>query len=400
MTGPARRLRPVTVVTCAGGAAWEVPLIDGLQRYRLGVLVLRRCVDHGELLGVALAERPDAVLVAAELPWLDRELVATLGEQGVAVVAVENGGPPRPLDAIGVTRRVRAGDPPEAVAAVLCDLEPEPPGPAPPQPAGPGGAGRIVAVWGTPGAPGRTTVAVHLAVAAARSGIRTLLIDADVWAPSIAQLLGLAEHPSIARAARLAAAGWEAPLRTCLQPGGPALDVLAGLPRTELWIEVRARSWRAVLDAARHEAQLVVCDLAAPIEEDEELVVDRVPYRRNAVTLATLAAADQVLEVVRGDPIGVRRGVLAHQALRAALPEVADRVELVVNHLPRGGRHRQEASALLSDWTGRAPVAFLGREDAFERVVWEGRPLPEVARRSRWSTELAALRVQVGPAAR
>jgi Mrp family chromosome partitioning ATPase len=385
----------VKVVTCAGGAPWEVPFIDGLARRGLGVHVLRRCVEAGELLGVAMADRPDAALVAAELPWLDRELVEVLAEHGVAVVAVDGGagGTQRALEGIGVARRVRATDPPEEVARALFGLDPDPPTPA----AAPRGSGRVVAVWGAPGAPGRTTVAAHLAALAARSGIRTLLADADVWAPSVAQLLGLREDPSVLRATRLAAAGWPEPLDACLHDADRDLVVLTGLPRPELWIELRARSWIEVLAAARAAARLVVCDLAAPVEEDEDLVTDRIPYRRNAVTLATLQAADQVLAVVRGDPVGVRRGVLALRMLREELPEAASRVEVVVNHAPAAGRDRQDLSRMIEDWMGRRPVALLPPEPALAHAVWEGRLLPERGRRSRWLRELTALRVEVGP---
>ena len=53
------------IIVCAGGAAWELPLLRGLQRPELGVRVVRRCVDHGELLGTALRDRPRAVVLDA-----------------------------------------------------------------------------------------------------------------------------------------------------------------------------------------------------------------------------------------------------------------------------------------------------------------------------------------------
>ena len=62
-----------------------------------------------------------------------------------------------------------------------------------------------MAVWGPTGAPGRTTVAVGLADEAARLGISTLLVDADVYGGVVAQVLGLLdESPGLAGAARLA----------------------------------------------------------------------------------------------------------------------------------------------------------------------------------------------------
>ena len=72
----------------------------------------------------------------------------------------------------------------------------------------PAGRGRVVAVWGPTGAPGRTTVAVGVADEAARLGVSTLLVDADVYGGVVAQVLGLLdESPGLAGAARQASAG-------------------------------------------------------------------------------------------------------------------------------------------------------------------------------------------------
>lgn len=387
-------IESLTLVTCAGGAPWEAPLVRGLQRRELGVELVRRCVDHGELLGVALRDRPRVAVVAAELPWLDRDLVGTLHDHGVTVVAIEAVGSLRPLDRIGVSHRLPAGTGAEEVAALLHRIggaaQPAVAAGLPPNSGGEPdrSRGRLLAVWGAPGAPGRTTVAVHLALEAARRGRRTVLVDGDAWSATIAQLLALEEAPSVARAARLGADGWPQPIESCLQAGPFGCSVLAGLARAELWPEVREHAWRAVLDAVREVADLVVVDLAAPIEEDEELAFDRVPYRRNLMTLGVLEAADDVALVTAGDPIGVRRGIVAHRTLAEARPAVASRVAVVVNRAPRAARRLQDCSTLLEDWTGTPPLGFLPAEPALERVSWEGRPLHEVAPRSAWLREL------------
>ena len=389
-------MQSIRIVTCAGGARWEAPIVRGLQRRELGIELARRCVDHGELLGVALRDRPRAAVVAADLPWLDRELVGTLHDAGVVVIAIGVSSGTRSLEGIGIVHRLPEGVTAEDLATLMHGIGGEPqPASAPSSPSGEALAndagGRMVAVWGAAGAPGRTSVAVHLAVEAARRGQSVLLIDGDGWSASIAQVLGLDEAPSVTQAARLAGEGWPQPLEGCLQSGPSGCAVLAGLARAELWPEVRARAWNAVLDAALDTRPLVVVDLAAPIEEDEELAFDRVPYRRNLMTLATLAAADDVLLVTGGDPVGIRRGIVAHRTLAEFRPELMKKVRVVVNRAPRSARRVQECSAQLSEWTGHPPLAFLPIEPQFERSVWEGSPLHVVAPRSPWLRELRGL---------
>jgi len=385
---------PIRVITCAGGATWEAPLVRGLQRRELGVELIRRCVDHGELLGVALRDEPRVALIAAERPWLDRDLVGTLQDHGVTIVGIESGGTSRPLDRIGVDHRVGAEASAEELSVLLHQLggqEPRSIGPVSARHDAPEPASRMVAVWGGAGSPGRTTVAVQLAVEAARGGAGVLLVDGDSWSASIAQLLQLDESPSVTQAARLAGEGWQESLDTCLQAGPNGTAVLSGLARAELWPEVRERAWIAVLDAAREARPLVIVDLASSIEEDEELAFDRAPYRRNLMTVSTLTAADEILLVVSGDPIGVRRGIVAYRTLAEADRAIARKVSVVVNRAPHADRRLQDCSAQLSEWTGSAPVAFLPSEPSFDRVVWEGRPLRAVAPRSPWLRELNGL---------
>ena len=380
------------VIVCAGGAAWEVPLLRGLQRPELGVRVVRRCVDHGDLLGTALRDRPRAVVLDRALGWVDRDLVATLRRAGIEVLGI--GGRSGGRDEIGIVG-VDATVGADELARILEGLGPATE-PAVPKDADDAvDAGRVVAVWGAAGAPGRTTVAVHLAIESARRGARTLLVDGDAWAASVAQLLELAESPSVAQAARLAAHGWPTPLDECLQAGPDGLQVLAGLPRAELWPEVTPESWRAVLAAGAAAFDVVVVDVAAPLEEDEELVTDRLPFRRNLMTTGALDHADLALLVVAADPVGLRRGVVAHRQLTDRAPATAADVSVVLNRMPRSARHAQDCSRAVESWVGTPPAALLSFEPTFSRVVWEGRPLHAVAPRSPWLRDLRALLGQV-----
>ena len=65
----------------------------------------------------------------------------------------------------------------------------------PPQPAGIPGVDSIVAVASGKGGVGKSTVAVNLAIALSRQGLRVGLLDADIYGPSVPRLLGIRDKP-------------------------------------------------------------------------------------------------------------------------------------------------------------------------------------------------------------
>jgi Flp pilus assembly CpaE family ATPase len=257
-----------------------------------------------------------------------------------------------------------------------------------------------VAVWGPTGAPGRTTVAVGLADEAARLGVSTLLVDADVYGGVVAQVLGLLdESPGLAGAARLAGAGGLdlAALVRLAWAVRPQLRVLTGLARADRWPELRPGAVGAVLEEARRMAELIVVDCSFNLEDDEELSFDTAAPRRNGATLAVLDAADTVLCVSGADPVALQRSVRALDELRDVLPD-AEPV-LVVNQLRRGpvpGEPRTEIAAAVARFTGREVGFFLPLDrDAADAALASGRTLAEVAPRSPLRTALRSLAASV-----
>jgi MinD-like ATPase involved in chromosome partitioning or flagellar assembly len=391
------------VFTAVTGAAWESALVGALDRADHGVTVVRRCVDVSELLAVAATGTGQAALLSAELRRLDGDAVARLEAAGVAVVGLVEPGDGRAADRLhqlGVRRVLPADAEPEAIARALRDAvagAPSPgrdvadPGAALPAlgtPVGPeerpAGRGRVVAVWGPTGAPGRTTVAVGCADEAARLGVSTLLVDADVYGGVIAQMLGLLdESPGLAGATRLAGAGTlDGPALVRLAWSvRPHLRVLTGLARADRWPEVRPRAVAAVLDEARRLADLTVVDCSFNLEDDEELSFDTAAPRRNGATLAVLEAADAVLCVSGADPVALQRSIRALGELGDALPAIEP--VLVVNQVRRGpvpGDPRREITEALERFAGRDVRFFLPADRrATDAALASGRTLAEVA---------------------
>ena len=66
--------------------------------------------------------------------------------------------------------------------------------PQQPQRALPQGVRNIVAVAAGKGGVGKSTVSVNLAVALTAQGLRTGLLDADVYGPNLPQMMGVANH--------------------------------------------------------------------------------------------------------------------------------------------------------------------------------------------------------------
>lgn len=393
----------VQVFTAVTGAAWESSLVGALDRSDHGVTVVRRCVDVSELLAAAATGTGQAALLSAELRRLDGDAVARLTAAGVAVVGLVEPGDDAAaerLRQLGVLHVLPADAEAEVIAQALREAvagapaaprdiaDPQAALPALGLPAHeeerPVGLGRLVAVWGPTGAPGRTTVAVGLADEAARLGVSSLLVDADVYGGVVAQVLGLLDDsPGLAGAARQAGAGTldSAALVRLAWAVRPQLRVLTGLARADRWPELRPRAVTTVLEEARRLAELTVVDCAFNLEDDEELSFDTAAPRRNGATLAVLEAADTVVCVSGADPVALQRSVRALDDLREVLPDVSP--VLVVNQVRRGpvaGDPETEIAAAMERFSGRDVAFFLPADRrATDAALAAGRTLAEVA---------------------
>lgn len=173
--------------------------------------------------------------------------------------------------------------------------------------------GNVIAIWGTSGAPGRTTVAINLAVALQRQpgfpAPRVIVIDADTYAPSIAHALGMGtEVSSLSALARHAARGelHGEHIQQALQRSGEGLEVITGLSSPHRWREAASSTLTQCLQAARECADYIVVDVAAgtldPLDE-----FGHFDASRDEAIAAVLNASDIVALVARSDAEGLHR---------------------------------------------------------------------------------------------
>ncbi|HET7475586.1 MAG TPA: hypothetical protein VFJ97_06120 [Dermatophilaceae bacterium] len=365
--------------------------------------VVRRCADLADLLAAAAMHLGEVALVSADLRGLDRSAVEQLHGHALLVLGIYPPGDEqgeRRLRQLGVDA-VASADASGAELESLVRGVADPGGGAKAGPLTDGldlplGTGRdggpedappvlgvVVAVWGPTGAPGRTTLAINLAGELAGLGRRTLLVDADTYGGCVAQTLSLLdEAPGLAAAARAADQGnLDLVALARLAPEVSAgLRVLTGIPRAERWPELRAAALEHVLALSRRLAEVVVVDCGFNLEDDEELSYDTLAPRRNAATLTVLDAADQVVAVGAGDPIGLQRLVRGLQELGttpAAPPLV------VVNKVrasAAGARPEERIGEALQRFAGvDRPVFVPDDRESLDVALLAGRTLAEVA---------------------
>jgi len=297
----------------------------------------RRCVDLIDALAAAAAGAGDVLVVSSSLRRLDRDAVEQLAACDVSVVVVrehprQDGSSdellPDPRLSWGV-RAVVDPDPQQVLRAVVVSPVATSAPSAPAVASTP--VGTLIAVWGPTGAPGRTTVAVTVADELARAGHDTVLVDADTYGASVAQVLGLLDDTSgLASLTRLAATG-RLDEQTCARamvmlPSG--LRVLTGIARPDRWVELRAASLQAVLSAVVAHPAFVVLDCGFGLGAGAigGWPTEIGPPERDDACLAALSMADIVLAVGSADPVGLVR--LSRDL--PTVPEIAPTAQLQV----------------------------------------------------------------------
>lgn len=335
------------VATVLSARDWESGLV-AVARETAEVRMILRAFRPEEV--EQEAHRLDVVVAGAETTWVTPARIAAWRRRGLRVVGMFPSGdrPARQrLVAAGADEVLSDDLPPAAVVRAIRLLQPAAAPPEAPR------TGTLVVVTGARGSPGCTEVALGLAWSwAAR--YRTLLLDLDVEAPSLAIRLGRHPRPDLVDAA-------EAVHTTGVFPAGAAtgygpLAIVMGAarrgeapPPPHLVEDVAA--------AACCPAEVVVAD-AGPRPPGDSLV----------------KGADRAVLVADASPVGLVRAAGLAAEWAGPVPS------LVLNRLRAG--QAPDACAAARRWLGLEPAALVPYREAVAEAARRALPPARALRRA------------------
>lgn len=213
--------------------------------------------------------------------------------------------------------------------------------------------GAIVAVASGKGGVGKSTVAVNLAVALARQGHRTGLLDADIYGPSLPRMLGLNRKPQIEGDRMLPIAVWG------LQTMSIGFLVEEETPMIWRGPMVMGALEQMMGQVAWDGLDILVVDMP-PGTGDAQLTLSQ----RVALTGAVIVSTPQDIAL-----IDARRGVRMFERVRVPVLGLVENMSFFAcpncghqAHIFGHGGARQEAHRLGTDFLGEVPLLLEVRE--------------------------------------
>ena len=362
----------IPIALGAPGLAFESQLLAGAAA--AGIEVRRRCVDAADLLGACLGAPGLVAVITAGLPRLSADVVSRLRAAGSQIIGITlHSDDHAALEALGVSEvldmNVGAQELLASIASRL-HLNTGKPGVWNVEAVNTSAIrevkqGRLIAVWGPAGAPGRTTTAMLLAQSLSAQG-RTVIIDADTAAPSLALKLGLAEDLSgLIIACRHADAGTlsSRTLISSMSVISERYFALTGLAHPRRWPELRPAALVRVIDQARTDFAHCVVDVGAAFG-----TTDSAAPSPSAPADAALTAADVIVSVCHADPLGVARFL-------SALPDLVE-FSVPIVCVMTAGQQRDQARQLI-----REMASGLGISIPLADLDIDGRSLDDALRR-------------------
>jgi MinD-like ATPase involved in chromosome partitioning or flagellar assembly len=260
------------------------------------------------------------------------------------------------------------------------------------------GSSKTISVWGPAGSPGKSTIAINLACELSLSGASVFLLDLDLVAPSLAQMLGLNEHPAgLAAACRLAAQNrfdimQLERLSVRVAAGKQSVSLMTGITSSSRWPEVTNDSLVTILELASAHFDYVVLDLASSLEPGLRQAHGAI--ERNQASCLALSLSEIVLAVCAADPVSIERFLADEPMVRQS---AAGEVFILVNRLRKsvlGASAKTQISETLARLANLSVHSFVPDDPAAtDQALLEAMPLA-LARRSSGAKQAIALFTQ------
>lgn len=246
--------------------------------------------------------------------------------------------------------------------------------------------GLVVAVWGPPGSPGTTSLAITLAGLLSELSAQVVLIDGDTYSSSVAQNLNLSQTGSgllaACRMARVETVEATA-LRSCMVEytgRRSRFQVMTGLLAPEKFADIDLLALRRVFEVLRREGYVIVIDLAGPLEQFPHEVIGG-PLR-NGIQRVVLENADHIVAVTRPTATHTTRFLRQWPLLSSLAPQATTRV--LMNAVLKGeSAAANEATYALWTHAGIDEVVSLPNDrSSFVRADSDGVTIGDLPTRS------------------
>lgn len=370
----------VNVVTALGNVSWEQQFISSLGHPMFGISVPKRCVDGIDLLAAVRTTEVDAVVVSDAVLRVDHNCIADILAEGVRFLAITT----EPIEwrELGATDIVVLRDDDIAlmvqqVVKVIRDHPDE--------------AihhhsqfSELVAITGFGGASGRTQCALGVASELVQAGT-TCLVDADVYAPSLAQEVGLEEFTGgllgltrIAELRKLSDISLHETAAT-LENG---LLFLRGIPAAHRWTDLRLHALKSMWEYVRSMTDFVVADCGPAYDLlDRNSEVTARPMRAIA-SLTAIDAAETVIVTANASDVGIARLVNGYAELH---PFVENKEVIVVVHGVRDERSEQDIRIVVARELGVSALICLTQNstDYVKAAQLISHEIPQVTKTAR-----------------
>jgi MinD-like ATPase involved in chromosome partitioning or flagellar assembly len=265
----------------------------------------------------------------------------------------------------------------------------------------------VIAVWGSAGSPGKSTVAVNLATEMSLAGERVLLIDLDTLAPSLALGLGLVSTPAglsaclrLAEQNRLTHDEYKR-LTISISLGRYELAFMPGLSSPHRWPEVTADRFEKLIHDLQGEIDHVVVDLPQATTFKSSVFhpssMSESEFSRDTLLKSVLSKASKVILLAGSDPVAASRLLIAKELI----DELGSHLNpfLVVNRFRTtalgAGAKTELEETFLSLAKLRVDIFIPEDRDNLDKAMLNGLPLALLKRSSPARVAIAELAKQI-----